>query len=145
MESCSKNGAAARSCNTRITARGDRRRGHEDRCRTAGAPDPSTLLPVLQRAKTRSNQGTTRRGVEVGGGGHVGCDEFGKAYSRSMLSRSWRDALAYAGLPPRVLARFPAHRSDIATSERVPIAVIAAVLVHTEVAFTQRTYADSQG
>lgn len=107
-------------------------------------PIPSTLLPVLKRARKRSAAEQLRVGNKWKGQGYVVCDELGGAYYPTTLSYLWADALKDAGVPH---VRLHAARHTAATLMHlngVPIAVIAAVLGHTDASFTQRVYAHSQ-
>jgi integrase len=107
-------------------------------------PIPSTLLPVLKRARTRSKAEKLAAGSKWIGQGYAIADEFGKAYYPSTLSHYWRDALRDAGLPHVKLHGARHTAATLLHLNGVPIAVIAAVLGNTDAAFTQRTYAHSQ-
>jgi integrase len=107
-------------------------------------PTPATLLPVLKRARTRSGEEQLAVGGLWVGDGHVVCNEFGAPYYPTTLSYLWRDALKAAKLPHVRLHDARHTTGTLMHLNGVPIAVISAVLGHTDSAFTQRTYAHSQ-
>ncbi|BBX37619.1 gp41 protein [Mycolicibacterium mageritense DSM 44476 = CIP 104973] len=107
-------------------------------------PIPSTLLPVLKRAVLRSEAEQKLVGNRWQGDGTVVCDELGRAYYPTTLSYMWRNALADAGLPHVRLHDARHTCGTLMHLNGVPIAVIAAVLGHTDASFTQRVYAHSQ-
>ncbi|MGV0596780.1 site-specific integrase [Mycolicibacterium porcinum] len=107
-------------------------------------PIPSTLLPVLRRAKARRGRERLAAEAKWEDEDYVVSDECGRPYYPTTLSYFWRSALEKAQLPH---VRLHGARHTAATLlhlNGVPIAVIAAVLGHTDAAFTQRTYAHSQ-
>lgn len=107
-------------------------------------PIPATLLPVLKRAKARSRTERTAVGSKWVGEGFVIADEFGRAYYPTTLSYFWKGALAAAGIPHVRLHDARHTAATLMHLNGVPIAVIAAVLGHTDASFTQRVYAHSQ-
>lgn len=107
-------------------------------------PIPSTLLPVLKRAKKRTAAEQHAAGTKWKGEGYVACDEFGRPYYPTSLSAFWKDVLEDAKLPHVRLHDARHTAATLLHLNGVPIAVIAAVLGHTDAAFTQRTYAHSQ-
>ncbi|SIL98932.1 gp41 protein [Mycobacteroides abscessus subsp. abscessus] len=107
-------------------------------------PIPATLLPVLKRAAARSKSERLAAGTKWRGTGYVAADEFGAPYYPTTLSALWKSALSGAGLPHVRLHDARHTAATLMHLNRVPIAVIAAVLGHTDASFTQRTYAHSQ-
>lgn len=107
-------------------------------------PIPATLLPVLKRAQLRREAERSRVGNRWQGEGHVMCDEMGRAYYPTTLSYLWRDTLADAGVPHVRLHDARHTAATLMHLNGVPIAVIAAVLGHTDASFTQKVYAHSQ-
>lgn len=107
-------------------------------------PIPSTLLPVLKRARLRADAERRLMGNRWEGDDFVVCDEMGRAYYPTTLSYMWRNALKDAGLPHVRLHDARHTCGTLMHLNGVPIAVIAAVLGHTDASFTQRVYAHSQ-
>lgn len=107
-------------------------------------PIPSTLVPVLKRARLRAEAERKMVGNRWEGDGFVVCDELGRAYYPTTLSYMWRNALKDAGLPHVRLHDARHTCGTLMHLNGVPIAVIAAVLGHTDASFTQRVYAHSQ-
>ncbi len=107
-------------------------------------PIPATLLPVLKRSKTRSKAERLAAGSKWTGEGYVVCDELGRPYYPTTLSAFWKGALEDAKLPHVRLHDARHTAATLLHLNGVPIAVIAAVLGHTDASFTQRIYAHSQ-
>jgi integrase len=107
-------------------------------------PLPSTLLPVLKRARERAAAEKKAVGNKWKGEDYVVSGELGKAYYPTTLSYLWKDVLAAAGLPHVRLHDARHTAATLMHLNGVPMAVIAAVLGHTDASFTQRTYAHSQ-
>ncbi|MFC7754597.1 site-specific integrase [Tsukamurella soli] len=107
-------------------------------------PIPSTLLPVLKRARKRSREEQLAAGTEWVGVGHVIHNEFGAAYYPTSLREFWARALRDAKLPHVRLHDARHTCGTLMHLNGVPTAVIAKLLGHTDPAFTQRTYAHSQ-
>ncbi|MFA5707516.1 tyrosine-type recombinase/integrase [Mycolicibacterium sp.] len=107
-------------------------------------PIPATLLPVLKRARKRSAGEQQLVGNRWEGEGWVVCDELGRAYYPTTLSYLWKDTLKEAGVPHVRLHDARHTAATLMHLNGVPIAVIAAVLGHTDASFTQRVYAHSQ-
>ena len=99
---------------------------------------------MLKRAVLRSEAEQKLVGNRWQGDGTVVCDELGRAYYPTTLSYMWRNALADAGLPHVRLHDARHTCGTLMHLNGVPIAVIAAVLGHTDASFTQRVYAHSQ-
>lgn len=107
-------------------------------------PIPATLLPVLKRAAARSKSERLAAGTKWRGTGYVAADEFGAPYYPTTLSALWKSALSSAHLPHVRLHDARHTAATLMHLNGVPIAVIAAVLGHTDASFTQKTYAHSQ-
>lgn len=107
-------------------------------------PIPATLLPVLKRARRRAAADQLAVGNKWCGEDYVVADELGRAYYPTTLSYLWRDVLAAAKVPHVRLHDARHTAATLMHLNGVPIAVIAAVLGHTDASFTQRVYAHSQ-
>lgn len=107
-------------------------------------PIPDTLLPVLKRAATRSKAERLAAGSAWVGKDYVVANELGRPYHPSTFDKYWTKALETAGVPHVRLHDARHTAGTIMHLNGVPIAVIAAVLGHTDASFTQRTYAHSQ-
>lgn len=107
-------------------------------------PVPTTLLPVLKRARTRARLEKLAAGSMWVGTGHVIVNEFGRSYHPHTLKDFWHKALEDAELP-RVRLHDARHTcGTLMHLNGVPISVISAWLGHSNAAFTQQTYAHSQ-
>ncbi|KXO93044.1 hypothetical protein AXK58_14335 [Tsukamurella tyrosinosolvens] len=116
----------------------------KSRSSTRTLPIPSTLLPVLRRAKKRAESEAAVAGTQWSNSGYLVSKPLGEAYHPNYLGELWQKALADAGLP-RV--RFHDARHTCGTLMHlngVPMAVIAAWLGHANPTITQRIYAHSQ-
>jgi integrase len=107
-------------------------------------PIPATLLPVLKRARRRSAAEQLAVGNKWQGEDDVVADELGRAYYPTTLSYLWKDVLEDARVPHVRLHDARHTAATLMHLNGVPIAVIAAVLGHTDASFTQRVYARSQ-
>lgn len=107
-------------------------------------PIPSTLLPVLERARVREAAARDLLGNMWQGDDWVVGDELGRAYYPTTFDKMWKSALADAGLPHVRLHDARHTCGTLMHLSGVPITVIAAVLGHTSAAFTMATYAHSQ-
>lgn len=107
-------------------------------------PIPATLLPVLKRSRRRSAAEQLAVGNKWQGEDYVVADELGRAYYPTTLSYLWKDVLEDAKVPHVRLHDARHTAATLMHLNGVPIAVIAAVLGHTDASFTQRVYAHSQ-
>lgn len=107
-------------------------------------PIPATLLPVLKRARRRAAAEQLAVGNKWQGEDYAVADELGRAYYPTTLSYLWKDVLEDAKVPHVRLHDARHTAATLMHLNGVPIAVIAAVLGHTDASFTQRVYAHSQ-
>lgn len=107
-------------------------------------PLPDRLVAVLKAAKARQAAERLVLGPAYRCGDYVVSNETGDPYHPQVLSRYWRDAVKAAGLRH---IKLHAARHTAATAmhlNRVPAAVIAAWIGHTDPSLTMRLYAHSQ-
>ncbi|MGV9664801.1 tyrosine-type recombinase/integrase [Nocardia niigatensis] len=107
-------------------------------------PMDADLVEVLKRAGRRQAAEKLAIGAAYGTGGYVACDEAGKPYHPHTLSHSWIKTAKAAGVRHIRLHDCRHTAGTTMHLRKVPIAVIAEWLGHTDASFTQRTYAHSQ-
>jgi integrase len=102
------------------------------------------MLAVLKRATRRQAAEKLGIGDAYGKGGYVACDEAGNAYHPSTLTHKWAKVPKSAGVRHIRLHDCRHTAGTTMHLRKVPMAVIAAWLGHSDASFTQRTYAHSQ-
>ncbi len=107
-------------------------------------PMDGDLVEVLKRAHRRQAGEKLAVGDAYGTGGYVACDEAGNPYHPHTLSHAWTKTAKAAGVRHIRLHDCRHTAGTTMHLRRVPIAVIAEWLGHTDASFTQRTYAHSQ-
>ncbi|MET8424388.1 tyrosine-type recombinase/integrase [Nocardia sp. NPDC004860] len=107
-------------------------------------PMDDELVEVLRRAHRRQAGEKLAVGDAYGKGGYVACDEAGRPYHPSTITHLWGKAAKAAGVRHIRLHDCRHTAGTLMHLRRVPIAVIAEWLGHTDAGFTQRTYAHSQ-
>lgn len=107
-------------------------------------PLPSRLETVLRAAKKRQTIERLALGEQYGAGEYVVCNEVGEPYNPAVLSRYWARAVAAAGLRHLKLHGGRHTAATLMHLDRVPVAVIAAWIGHSDPTLTLRVYAHSQ-
>ncbi|MFD6354088.1 tyrosine-type recombinase/integrase [Nocardia tengchongensis] len=107
-------------------------------------PMDDDLVRVLKRAHNRQAAEKLVIGDAYGSGGYVACDEAGNPYHPATLTHRWIKTAKAAGVRHIRLHDCRHTAGTTMHLRKVPIAVIAEWLGHTDASFTQRTYAHSQ-
>jgi integrase len=120
----------------------------QDEPKTANAgrvlPIPDALLAELAAAKNRQASEKLALGEAYTDRGYVVCNEAGKPYHPSTLSRLWQAAIRDLSVPQIRLHDARHTCATLMHLQAVPIALVAAWLGHADVSFTLRTYVHAQ-
>lgn len=107
-------------------------------------PMPERLVGVLRAAKKRQAVERLAIGEHYGAGDYVVCNEAGEPYNPAVLSRYWAQAVKSAGVRHIKLHGGRHTAATLMHLDRVPIAVIAAWIGHSDPTLTLKVYAHSQ-